>query len=399
MKNFELKQNPKKRDTSYIGHLEFNVTSKDKEKNLITLETNYNIRNNDKYGFIDITYDYEYYGNRYDDPLKQSSFSFIINENFKPYNFEKELFIENSKYNLFAFNQGYMLVNFRDKRIKLNIENELNKDLLSPFSNEEIKKINNCLNNMEMNYQTTNLIYQKVIHNIKDNKNYTKIYDIVFYPHISDHTGGPSSERSPQPIIVKKFKINNLLVKKEKKYEHYLNEDEERQDEEDNIDEPEEENEEGLELFKNGYYVSNHNTKGFREIFDGFFAVYEFDCVSNEKLDYFALNCFDPGLGFIAYQIIYGASYKYEIILNGNKIDFPNNKDFKYTIINDKILLEGTIDGNEDNFEEDKYRELCKKNNKRWWLSNDMEKNEMVSYWPNVRLFEFLPQKMILVKD
>ena len=61
--------------------------------------------------------------------------------------------------------------------------------------------------------------------------------------------------------------------------------------------------------------------------------------------------------------------------------------------------MEGTIDGNEDNFEEDKYRELCKKNNKRWWLSNDMEKNEMVSYWPNVRLFEFLPQKMILVKD
>ena len=71
----------------------------------------------------------------------------------------------------------------RDKRIKLKIENELEKGLLSKFTPDEIAQINNSLNTMEIHYNFVNLIYQKVIHNIKNKKNHTTIYDIVLSPN------------------------------------------------------------------------------------------------------------------------------------------------------------------------------------------------------------------------
>ena len=90
---------------------------------------------------------------------------------------------------------------------------------MSKFSPEEIKQINFSLNTIEYYYDSRHLIYQKVIHNIKDNKDYIKIYYLVFYPHNpSGDSGGISSNDSgPQPIIIKRFTINNLLVKNEKK--------------------------------------------------------------------------------------------------------------------------------------------------------------------------------------
>ena len=61
--------------------------------------------------------------------------------------------------------------------------------------------------------------------------------------------------------------------------------------------------------------------------------------------------------------------------------------------------MEGTIDGNEENFNEEKYRELCKKHNKEYWCSEDTERKEMLENWPELRLFEFLPKTMNLLKD
>ena len=56
------------------------------------------------------------------------------------------------------------------------------------------------------------------MHNIKeDNRDYIKIYDIVFYPHPSDSCSQclfPSEQT--QAVIIKRFKINNLLVPKKK---------------------------------------------------------------------------------------------------------------------------------------------------------------------------------------
>ena len=72
----------------------------------------------------------------------------------------------------------------RDKRIKLNIKNELSEKLLSKFSDEEIEQINFSLNEMEIEFGTDNLIYHKIIHNIKNRKDFIKMYYIVFFPYL-----------------------------------------------------------------------------------------------------------------------------------------------------------------------------------------------------------------------
>ena len=120
-------------------------------------------------------------------------------------------FNEISKYKLFAFNKKNTSLTLKDKRIKLKIENELDEELLSNFSKEEINQINISLNTIEYHYGFRHLIYQKVVHNIKeDNRDYIKIYDIVFYPHPSDSCSQclfPSEQT--QAVIIKRFKINN----------------------------------------------------------------------------------------------------------------------------------------------------------------------------------------------
>ena len=92
-------------------------------------------------------------------------------------------------YKLFAFNQEDFSFKLRDKRIKINIENELDKELLSKLTSDEIKKINNSLNKMGLHYGFRNLIYQKVIHKLQNRKDKIKILDVVFYPLRCNRSG------------------------------------------------------------------------------------------------------------------------------------------------------------------------------------------------------------------
>lgn len=74
----------------------------------------------------------------------------------------------------------------KNKKIKNDIRNEINlknKELLSLFSDEEIEQINFSFNQMELG-ERENLIYHKVIHNIKNAKDYIKYYAVVFRPFI-----------------------------------------------------------------------------------------------------------------------------------------------------------------------------------------------------------------------
>ena len=127
-------------------------------------------------------------------------------------------------------------------------------------------------------------------------------------------------------------------------------------------------------------------------MFDEVWGFYEFDCVSNEKLDYFQFNC--DKLGGVDDNVVYGASYKYEIILNGHKIKFPN-ENLKYSVNNGKIILQGFIDGNKDNFDEKKYEQLAKKYDREWYL-DEKDEQYKIKKWTELRLNQFLPQTMKL---
>ena len=390
IKHFECKQNPRKKYISYLTFLEFSVSQRDKEKNLFTIEICFKVKLDNKYGLYHCGFNMGYGEGK---NLKNSTFSFIFDDNYMVCHIHKDDFDEISKYKLYSFNKENISITFKNKKIIMNIEKELNKECLSKFSPEEIKQINDSLNKIEFHYGFRHLIYQKVIHNIRDNKDYIKVYYIVFYPHYEGSCDG--TETYPvsreQPIIVQKFTINNLLVKKEKKYRtDYDDVDDEYKK---NKEEPNEEvNEEGIEMFEDGYYISSNNLIGFYIMFSGIWGLYEFDCESNEKLDYFQLNC--NNLGEVDLNIIYGASYKYEIILNGHKIQFIN-ENIKYSVKNGKIVLEGFIDRNEENFDEEKYVQLAEKYN-REDLLDEQEEDRKMEYWADLRLNQFLPAKMKL---
>ena len=388
VKNFECMQDPENFEyDDYIRKVEIEISSEDKEKNLIIMETGYNIKFYNKLGLYNLNFNYS------DDFPPFCSFSLTVDDNYiicHPY---KEYFQEISKYKLYAFKQDHFSVTLKDKRIKINIENELDKELLSNFSAEEIKQINISLNKIIYHYDFRHLIYQKVVHNIKeDGKDYIKIYDIVYYPHPPGSSSGVEGPpiKSPQTVIVKRFKVNNLLVPKKAFYKGYGGEDEEKLEvsyfEED-------QNEEGYEPYEEGYYISSHNLLGFYTYFSGSFALFEFDCVSNERLDYLPFDCND--IGQIDKNIIYGASFKYEIILNGHKVKF-SNENLDYSVKNGKIIVQGMIDGNIENYDIEKYEELARKQKLDFFIDAKSEDSRMDN-WAELRLKEFIPKTMKLV--
>ena len=215
IKKFECKQDPSVQYASYISYYEFEISESDKEKNLITLEAGYIIELIDEYGF----YRLRFYCSSNKEPLNKTSFLFTFDNNYIAYDTDERDFDEISKSKLYSFNREDISLTLKDKRIKINIEDELEEELLSKFSPKEIKQINFSLNTIEYHYEFRHLIYHKVIHNIKDNKDYIKIYYVVFYPHNPNGNSGYRIplDTSPQPLIIKIFTINNLLVKKEKK--------------------------------------------------------------------------------------------------------------------------------------------------------------------------------------
>ena len=403
IKHFVCKQNLEREYASYLTSLEFDVSPKYKEENLVTIETCYKVNLNERYGLYEFRfymgYEEEEEKEKEDGSLKRASVSFIFDDNYMPCHIYKDYFDEISKYKLYSFNKNDMALTIKDKRIKIFIESELDEEYLSKFTPDEINQINESLNKIEYHYSFRHLIYQKVIHNIKDKKDYIKAYFIVFYPHQSGSCIGDGSSpiKNKQPILVKRFTINNLLVKKEKKFKGYYDENEDEGDNNDeesvSEEEPNEEiNEEDIDMFENGYYLSSHKYMEFYLMFAGVWGFYEFDCVSNDKLNYFQFNC--NQLGGVDKNVIYGASYKYEIILNGHKIKFPN-ENIKYTVNNGKIVLQGFINGNKDNFDEKKYAQLAHKYGREWYLEESYG-NDKIQNWAELRLNQFLPQKMEL---
>ena len=357
-------------------HIEFKVTEKDLEKRFITIEVSYNIKFKPIYMFYYLSFHIKDFSN-------PCTFTFYINKNFIIDKYDKRHFTEVSDTKLYSFNnRKNIYVSFRDKKVKINIENELDKNLLSNFTSEEIKQINTVLNTMPINFNSKNLIYQKAIHNIKNNKDSIKIYNIIFYPNCWGDDPELKDEsddyrEQSQPIIVKTFKINNKLVKNKSLKDNGKEEISENGD-----------NEKNGSIY--GYYYSNNKKLSFYYDFTGTFGLYEFDCESNEDVNNFQLNC--NSLLELNQFINYQSFFKYEIILNGNNnIEF-SNKDFKYKIKNDKINFEGFL----DNYNEQKYIELEKKDYEIFDI-NEVPMEKRQQNWKELKEKELIPETMKLI--
>ena len=381
---FEIKMVNDEYNTYYKPNLEFKVNQEDKEKNLITIELCYNIKLIQCYGVYGLYFDFG------DEVRESNSCSLFINDEYtiEERHDEKKLTkISNTEY--YSTNNEIISLILRNKNLKIKIENEVDKKLLSKFSSDEIKQINFSLDKIKIYPRKKILLYHKIIHNIKDDKDNMKMYYFIFYPHIigtrasagaEADDGGEDEGQISYPIIINECKINDMLVKKYK-----------------NIDEiPENERKISYKYKYNsnlndekvhGYYVSTLNELELNYAYKGTFGVYEFVCESTGVRDYFDLNY----LYLLNFNLDIGSSFKYEIILNGNKIKF-SNPDFQYKIINDKIIFDGYL----DEYDEQKYIALKKKKDPDFDINEDSE-NYRHWNWKSDREDELIPNSMEIV--
>ena len=387
--NQENQENQENKDNAYIRNVEFEISQEDKEKKLVTMETGYNIKLSNKIYVHILYFDYscEY--------PPRCTYSFILDDNYAVFHPNTEDFQEITKYTFYSFNfedDDGISLKLKDKRNKINIENELDKKLLSNFSQEEIKQINISLNTIEYYNNQRHLIYQKVVHNIKeDGQDFIKIYDIIYFPHRQGHASYYRDYPTikPQEIIVKRFKVNNLLVPKKETYGY----DEEIMEKYQVSELEEDPNEEGYEPYEKGFYISSHKILGFFPDFDGYFALYEFDCVSNERLDYLPFDC--NYIGIIEKSVVYGESYKYEVILNGHNVKF-SNENLDYSVKNGRIVIQGMIDGCKENYDKKKYVELALKQ-KQYTFIEEKDEDTRMNNWAKLRRQEVIPKTMKIV--
>ena len=346
-------------------YADLKLEKEDKEIKIFILEVCYQIIFQEYYGIYPIRF--------WSQP--NTSFSFIFDDNFiVQLGYQRKYFSKISNTELYAFNQDNLIdITLRDKRKKINIENGLSKELLSIFSEDEKKQINFSLNAMGIEYLKENLIYQKVIHKLVGNKDTIKIYYIVFFPHMDSRESSSSTEEEgTQHVIIKKFKINNILVKPSEEEERTSN-----------------------EVF-DGYYFSGKNMKKVDICLNETFAVYELDCESIKINNNFQFNVYDvANLG-----MRYGSSYKYEIILNGKKVKFHgkfSSIDYKYTKKDDKIIFVGYGDAKEENYNEKEYIKMEREEDDNFQL-DDESMDTRINRWTWNKIRVCIPEEFQIIK-
>ena len=352
------------------ANIEFNITEKDIKNEFIILTTTYIFDFETFYGL----HEFEFFFDKENKNLViPKSALFIINDDYIIDNESTNKLEESNSLNkneLFLFNSNYITMSIKDKNPKIDIRNEVNEELLLNFSDKDIELINFTLNLRKWKFGCDNFIYLKAIHNIKNNKDYIKLYYVVFSPTLYGKddmgVGGYFGEDGQELIIIKEFKINGIKVKK-------------GEEAEDNL-----ENNFGYY----GYYTSDEYQHEFCHTFRKTFSICELDCESNENVNYFLLNFtnYISGLNFD-----FGSSFYYEIILNGNSIKF-SNKNFKYQIKNDKIIFDGYL----DDYDEQKYIEIAKKtDNPNDYLEKSNE--DKCIEWKFMRKDDLIPYKLELI--
>lgn len=382
--NFEIKKEETEYRTLYLTKLEFKVTQEDKEKNLITIEACYNIKLLECYGIYKLYYTFEM------EICESNSFLLSINDDYTIEERNGETFTKISNNEFYSTNNQSISILLRKGKLKINIENEIDKKLLSKFSSDEIKQINFSLDKIKFYPSKKYLLYHKIIHNIKDNKDNMKMYYLIFYPHFigssstgeegegAEGEGGEGDGPISYPIIIKEFKINNMLVKKYENYEEIPK------------------NQNIYYKFKSnlsdekihGYYISTIDQFSLNYNYTGTFGLYELDCESTFTGVSFKLNYNH----LLEFNLDIGSSFKYEIILNGNKIKFSNS-DFQYKINKDKIIFDGCI----DEYDEKKYIEMEKEKDPDYDINDDSE-NYRHYKWKREREEKLIPSSMEIVE-
>ena len=240
-----------------------------------------------------------------------------------------------SKQNEFyIYNKNKICLSLVDKNniISLNEkDNKFNRYIKEKLSSEEIKTINNSLKIMDIKPLEPNLIYEKIVHELHEQKDYIKGFLLIFQPSFEkyyfDLFKKVSTLQNDSFFKIKELKVNDKIVINLKKSETKKSD---------------------------NYYKLSDNSYCYNISTKEDFVLIEFQLIGKSKKEEKVKYNFDPKQIFNIF-FSKGTSYFFEIILNGYKVSFGNDKEYKYKEVEEKIIFEGNWeldDSNEEKEEE-----------------------------------------------
>ena len=242
--------------------------------------------------------------------------------------------LNSSKKNEFyIFNKNKFCLSIIDKDsiISLNEKNnKFNIFINKKLKSEEIQEINNSLKSINIKPLEPNLIYEKIIHELHESKDYIKGILLIFQPSFEKYYFDlfkiVSALQSDSIFNIKELKINDKTVINLKKSETKKLDD---------------------------YYKSSNNSYYYNISTREDFILIEFQLrgksIKEEKKS--IKYSLDPKSMFNLF-FSKGTYYFFEIILNGYKGSFGENKEYKYKKTEEKIIFEGNWEL--ENIDEDK---------------------------------------------
>ena len=283
-------------------------------KDIMVFEFEFNITQLKKYGMrvIDIYYD-----------EKPMTSSILIKYNKNIFNIKSSVDAdEDSKNKFYIFNKDKFCIVLIDKNNDLSIkknDNKIGKLIYDKFSEDEIKEINKSLNNMFIRPYEKNIIYEKMIHNLTNNKDCVKGYILIFYPSFDkdyfDLCEGIDKTPDKVDFLINELKVNDELLINIKKTE-------------------------GKNIKPENYYESTINSHKYNIRIEEDFILFEFELEGipieedKDEIQYsldakyifnFFLNC--------------DTAYKFEIILNKHEVYFKDDKTYKYKYKKTKEII------------------------------------------------------------
>ena len=256
--------------------------------------------------------------------IKYDEDKFSINSDDKSTSFKKN--------ELYIFNKNKFCLTLKDKDniISLNDKkNKINKLINNKFTSEEIEKINNCLKDLNIKPLKTNLIYEKIKHELYNKTDYIEGSLLILHPSFEKYYFDLFEVVSNIQNNIN-FKINQLHINDKTII---------------NLNNSETHNK------SDNYYKTSNNSYYYNISTKEDFILFEFKLESIEvkeekkKIKY----DLDPKKIF---NILFskGTYYLFEIILNGQNVTFENKKNYKYKKNEEKIIFEGNweLDGLEE---------------------------------------------------
>ena len=291
---------------------------------IIVFEFTYHLKQIKNYGMQLIKVEYN-------DDILTCSMKIKFDENKFSIKSENDLSSSNKSNEFYIFNKNKFCLSLIDKNntISLNVkDNKFNIFINKKLKQEEIQKINNSLKSMNIKPLEPNLIYEKIIHELHEKKDYIKGSLLIFQPSFEKYYFDlfkiVNTLENYSIFNIKELKINDKTIINLKESETKKSDD---------------------------YYKSSKNAYCYNITAKEDFVLVEFQLIGKTKNDETIKYNLNPNKIFNIF-FSKGSYYNFEIILNGYKVSFGNNKEYKYKEEEEKIIFEGNWELNDNNNEE-----------------------------------------------